>query len=503
MGQAGKARQSWQDYQRQWQEAFGLEPSPAMVALSAELDAAGDKAAQTPGVSVEAPGMTAPSPDSEPAALLDDHRQFARIATQLGLFHQGRFANAAALEYLTLALHSLDELPSTPEVQRQALALRFRCDELYDLLAKRDLQMENLTEAWKVADALGDAPTKAEVLARQIWLYRALGDLSSVSGHVQQAVALLPEIPSSQQALIHRLAGMVAEHAGDLLAAHRSYTQALTLDEADQNREAALADLINLMGVCTSMGYYARALTLSAQAEEILPICSNLHLETVLQGMQGRLWLQLGDFSTARQLTSQALRAARRAGYVQIELWLTWVRAALYQAQGNHQHALLIATHAYRRAQEMRLPRESVLLADLVADLHLSLEQPDLALAWVDGLAEQAAHSGYQAYMLRADWHRCRALLALGKIPEALTLACQLIETYQARAQPLEEAPSLFRTLSSCAHIAGDMIQAEWAEQQSQQALLGMAKDLPAAGLRDRFLQMWGNERRQVMPGSQ
>jgi len=76
------------------------------------------------------------------------------------------------------------------ESRQWELTLRLRGDRVYDLMACRSAQRENLCRALRIAQDLNDAATQSEVCARLCWVAQREGNLNEAVQWAQAALDL-------------------------------------------------------------------------------------------------------------------------------------------------------------------------------------------------------------------------------------------------------------------------------------------------------------------------
>ncbi|BCX02510.1 MAG: hypothetical protein KatS3mg053_0448 [Candidatus Roseilinea sp.] len=167
LGRPAEAKSYFERYCVVWRDELKLSPSSTMLELAARH------------------GLT-PLPTQE-LAQSSAYEAIVALETELDVFTSD-MANA---EYL-----------------RRELDIRRRCDELYDLMANRNKQAENLDRAEALANALADPAARADVMARRMWLATRQGEYKAAIEIARNALELYSDDVHVQRAVIRRLAGI-------------------------------------------------------------------------------------------------------------------------------------------------------------------------------------------------------------------------------------------------------------------------------------------------------
>lgn len=315
LNRPNEARAQYRCYEAIWRDELKAEPSDRMKILIHQID---PEVSSSTGLLAEEvltediqllKKLTAALQDSSTEGLERQRiwSQIANYGDRVGHALRTRYVNSDALRYLTLAAEALAYLPNTHEQALYELTIRRECDELCDLIADRKQQAENLARIEQLAMQLGDPSVQIETLARQAWL-------TARKGHYPQAIVLLQEMcklcrarsDREQEALAHRLLGIVYDEMGEFLAAIDHHAQALALDEAINAKASIYLDLNNLANVLTVTGDYSAALNNLQRAYTLLSSSATPLTKAIITGNVGNLWIKFGQLTTASNYLQEA-----------------------------------------------------------------------------------------------------------------------------------------------------------------------------------------------------
>jgi len=157
-GRWSEAKRCFHDYEKLWRDELKLTPSMRMQAVLAAYHLF-----HTPQVVA-----TLVVQLGDPVLELLANAQQARAKYDYDL----------ALNYLVKAGGMLEALPTSRLMPAHLNVLR-ECDEIYDLLAERRLQAENLDVLARLSDRFADSGAKYDYWSRRTWLYIASDDYSN------------------------------------------------------------------------------------------------------------------------------------------------------------------------------------------------------------------------------------------------------------------------------------------------------------------------------------
>lgn len=382
-------------------------------------------------------------------------------------------------------------LSDHPEYLRRQLAICFQNDDLYDLMADRPRQRENLWLAQTLAAKLQEPQPQIETLARRTWLATRQGDYAEALDLAQTGLALCAQTRhAAERAWLHRLLGVTNEEMGNFKAALHHYTKALQVDEAHNVTTFLAANLNNVAATQLTLAHYWAAIQALERAQSLLARQPAPRMEVMVVGNLGYAWLKVGQFAPADQSLQQALTLTHRLGDRSTEWWLGAVIARLYHLRGETTRAISFALHHYHAASSAGDAWVLTYLADTLALLYADSQAGAESLVWAQRMQEHATQKQQWRYQVRSLLRIAQAHHLLGRYADAFAAIEQAIEQYGAKKQTLEEEPALFATYALVAAAVGQRQLAAEATQHSQQALHAQLALIPDPRLRQSFLRV-------------
>jgi len=380
-------------------------------------------------------------------------------------------------------------LQEHPEYLRRQLEICYQNDELYDLMADRQRQGENLLVGQALADKLQAPTIQIEMLARRTWLTIHQGNYVQALDLAHSGLQLCEESKQAgQRAWLHRLIGVTSEEMGNFSAALHHYTKALQLDEAQQVGDFMPANLNNVAATQLTLGQYCLAIQLLERAQTLFAVNSASRIVAVVIGNLGYAWLKIGMLDRADRHLQQALTMTQRLGNRNTEWWLAAVIARMYHLRGETTRAITFALHHYNAARPTGDAWVLTYLADTLALLYADQQDGEASLQWAQWMQAHAVQKEQRRYQVRSLLRLAQANLLLGQTTHAFDLMGQAIEHYVAQHQPVDEEPELFATYAHCAASMGDPLLAAEAQQKAQQALHTQLAAIADPALRQHFL---------------
>jgi DNA-binding SARP family transcriptional activator len=397
LGRPAEAKTHFASYCAIWRDELNLAPSPSMLELAARHDLA-------------------------PALVPSLPRSSAHETT-------------TALEAM---LDAFVTSPANTEYLRRELDIRRRCDELYDLMANRKKQAENLEQAEALAIALADPAARADVLARRIWLATRQGEYEAAIEMAKQALDWCSDDPV-QRAMIHRLAGIANQEQGDFEAALGHYSEALALDERHGQATMIPTDLNNVASVQLARGDYAGALinlerALGPGSEMLVP-----PVRVKLLGNAGIAWMKLGNLDKAASYLKTAMALAQSIGARGAEWWLGARLALLHHLNGDTERALLLAHHHHRAAQPVGDAWVVADLLDALSKIYCDAGDGERALSWASELCRYVEGKRLWRFQLRGLMRLAASHDRLGQTEAARAAIRRALDLRGSRSQPLDE----------------------------------------------------------------
>lgn len=373
-------------------------------------------------------------------------------------------------------------------LQRQ-LEILIKNDELYDLMADRPRQHDNLLLAQGLADQLGDPAVQLDLLARRAWVATHQGDYAAACTFAQEGLRLAAQADlPAQRAPFHRQLGIASEELGDFRAALHHYTKALTLDEAQQQQVYLPADLNNVAAVQLTFGYYWQGLQSLTRAQALLAATPQPTLLIKVLGNLGYGWLKLGDLAQAQTFLTQANTLAYQIGEHSAAWWLATVQAKLYHLAGQEEMAASLAHQTYAAVNQHHNIGLLSYLADTLAWLYQNWGDGVQALTWAQQASGHAAQHGHWRYRVRGQMRLAQAYLVDGQAPLARAALTEAVKLYETKGQHLEEEAELYFTAGACAQALAQKKRTVQAQQQAETALARQVAAIPGPALQQRFL---------------
>jgi len=378
-----------------------------------------------------------------------------------------------------------------PAYLRLQLEICYKNDDLYDLMAARQQQIENLSSAQALVDALNDPVAQIIVLGRRAWLATRQGDYTEALQLAQAGLACCDKSRAElQRAWLHRLIGVASEEMGNFSAALHHYTKALHLDEAYQDLAWLPADLNNVAAAHLALANYVFAIQHLERAHCLLIANPVPRVQGMVLGNLGYAWLKLGQIEKADCYLQQALTLVQRIGDRGTEWWLAALVARLYHLRGETDRALTFALHYYHVAEPTGDSWVLTYLADTLAKLYADEGDGRQSLQWAQCADQHARQKQQWRYQVRGQLRLAQAQSLLHQHATAFCTIAQAVAQYSAQKQTLEEEPELFTTYARCAVSMGKTQRALQAEQTAQAALQHQCAAIPDLALQVSFLRV-------------
>ena len=372
---------------------------------------------------------------------------------------------------------------------RRQLEILIKSDELYDLMADRQRQHDNLLLAQAVADQLGDPAVQLDILARRAWVATHQGDYGAACTFAQEGLQLAAHADLSiHRASFHRQLGIASEELGDFRAALHHYTKALTLDEAQKQQAYLPADLNNVAAVQLTSGYYWQGLQPLTRAQALLATAPQPTLLIKVLGNLGYGWLKLGDLGQAQTFLTQADMLAHQVGDHSAAWWLAIVQAKLHHLAGQDEAAASLAHQTYTAVNQHHHVGLLSYLADTLAWLYTNWGDGAQALTWAQQAYAHAAQHGHWRYRVRGRMRLAQAYLLGGEAPSARAALTEAVTLYETKGQHLEEEAELYFTAGACAQALTQKKRTLRAQQQAAAALARQLAAIPEPAQQQRFL---------------
>ncbi len=235
-----------------------------------------------------------------------------QLASRFGF----RTGPAAAIHrVMALGTTQPTSLQAHPEYLRRQLEICCKNDELYDLMADRQSQGENLLVAQALVDQLNAPTAQIDILARRAWLATRQGAYTESLALAQIGLQLCDTTKeNASRAWLHRLLGIATEEMGNFKASLHHYTKALAFDEAHHVAAFMPANLNNVAAAQLTLAHYCPAIQSLERAHALLVANAIPRVEVMVLGNWGYGWLKLGQLEQAGDYLPRALTLAQRIG---------------------------------------------------------------------------------------------------------------------------------------------------------------------------------------------
>ena len=481
-------------YAQLWRDELGLSPSAGMQRLLHTAEqAAGNQAAPEAAARALAqlwqmmaqPDLPDPVGAAARQAIDQLQQTVANEATRLGDAAEAEYAWEAAQQAYQAALTALETLPANNGRYRRQYKLRLRCDSLYDRLAQRREQAENLARALNLARELADTAAQSEVRARQCWTAMEQCRPAQAIAFAEKALRLAGQNqPLQAQAL--RLLGSSHELAGHYQKAVTYHQQALALDAGAPALERL--DQINLASVYTYLGEDWPALQNVQAALERMPERPPSLVRAIALGNLANIERELGLYGQASGRLQTAQQIAGALGDRGVMTWLAARAAVLYRQTGNWARAETWAAQAWRSSQEIHHPRFAIEAALELAHLHDGSNNSGAARAWLEQARELIGESGLTRYQAAAAILAALFHLEDGRVVEAAATAGDALAAVEATGEH-RYLPLVHALLGVIAQRQADEETARRQFALAWQALNQRARAIPDPATQTAFLQ--------------
>lgn len=458
-----------------------------------------------------------------------------RRYTQLAGEHAAaQYENEEAAAYFSRAL----ALTSTSDwAARYALLLQR--ESVYNLLGQRPAQAQDLTELHMLAEAQQDERALQEILLRQAYYLRVIGDYEAALEVIQEILTWTAQHHDQAiEAQAYHAWGRILSQQGDSQAALAPLQHALLLAQTTVNRRQEAESLYDIGLIYSTTGQYTLAATHYSAASTLYQSLGEQRGEINCLLMFGVINNEQGDYSSAHQAYRQAIARCRAIGWRHAEAYSLTNLGNNYFDFGNYDAAFTCHQNALEICREIGdYEGEAVSLDTLgliwqnLGDAGLARTHFEQALTMQREIGDRhgegftLTHLGYtlyevgdlsaatalfqQAYELRTALHEeshaldslaglARSALAQGDLPTALERVEQCLTWLQTQGVDGIEFPILvylicYQTLSavsptSTTFLAGTVLE------QGYSLLQERATKIQDSTLRSQFLEnVWFN----------
>ncbi len=323
-----------------------------------------------------------------------------------------RSANREAVAYLEQALAAIEHLPTSPEVQKQAVDLRF--DLRTALLPLGEIQrgLTFLQEAESIAAESDDQPRLGQIAVRMTGQLYLLGDHARALVYGRQALTITQGLADfSLGVSTHAYLGQVYQARGEYheaVAAFRKNVESLAGDRRFERfglpQPPSIHSRICLVGALAELGQFAEGITRGEEAIDIARTVDQPLSLTVAYSGLGQLYVRMGELDRATPILEQALELSR--GW-NIPLWFPRIASALgvgYALAGRGGEAIQLLGQAVEQGERMGLVAGHALVLTWLAEAYASNGDDATALGHAERAYEIACRydeRGHQAWALR------------------------------------------------------------------------------------------------------
>ncbi|MFN8441370.1 MAG: BTAD domain-containing putative transcriptional regulator [Caldilineaceae bacterium] len=427
--------------------------------------------------------------------------EYERACKEMSLTHSVQLLDFAKQQGLRLSksrrrqaelLTSSLAQSSNPEYIRRELEIRRKNDELFDLMADRQMQDENLLYMQALADKLHDPVAQIDLLARRAWLATRKGDYVTAIALAQEALRIADQAKENRQrSLLHRLLGVASEESGDFKSARHHYVRAMVLDDKLVDSLAAAINLNNVAAVTNVTGNFCEAITLLQKAETLLNGVPIATVQAKIAGNQALSWMKLGQYQQAARYLQKAQTYARNSGERDAEWWIVLCLIQLYACQNQVGEALKFAHQQYDTLQVIGDSWTLTAFASELASLYIRKHNGEEGGRWAQQALNHSQQQHQWIYQFRSHIHLAEAALLLQQNNEAFSFASFAVKLFEQKKQTLADAPLLYDVYAQCAHAIHNTVTEDYAIQQYQKAVQEQIDLIPSSTLRDSFKNLW------------
>ncbi|HEU4322856.1 MAG TPA: AAA family ATPase, partial [Roseiflexaceae bacterium] len=426
------------------------------------------------------------------SANLPKRREYLRRAGQAAA---QKFANDAALSYLTRALALVP-----PDEQQERFDLLLACEQVYDVLAKREEQAATLAELLLLAEALGDDQRRLQAMLRRVIFVFASANHQGVIEAVQAAIQLaesLGDASSMALALVYWAAALSDLGSFDEARTHLLKALELTRGAGDRTNEALTAYMMGMLDQIE--GSYAAAQEWFMQAVELYRTAGDRREEANRLRFHAHMLFARGAIDAACEEARQSEALYHSLGDPEGKGWaaaslalFTCMRGALGEAvEALERGAALVLTGGQRRSVAY-VQNVSGIIYDQIGAYAQARAAHEQALELVVAFRSLWGELGYRSNLAMVAHHQgdhigalahCQRAVQLGqqygiryRLPEALLAqghAHAALGDWPAAASAYQAAVELHQTLDQqhliCEPRAG-LVRAVLAQGQPEAA---------------------------------
>src|SRR6266478_3846415 len=311
-----------------------------------------------------------------------------------------RSAHRTAVRYFEQALKALQHLPEIPETIGQGIDLRFDLRASLSPLGDFGRMLDYMTEAERLAEALGDRRRLGLVASFLANLFTVMLDLERAVEYGERAVAIASELhDTTVMTLANNFLGMGRYSMGEFPAAIELARRNVALLQGDLARER--------FGMPLLPAVYSRTVLAWSLAE-------------------------LGSFPEGTEAGREAIRIAETVDHPYTLVFACLGLGTVHLRRGDFKEAIVHLERAVRTCRTGDVPGIFALVASPLASAYCLAGRPDAALDLLKEAIEQAIAIGDPfGHWLRAAG-RAEAYLLVGRAGDALPLAQRGVEVSKA-----------------------------------------------------------------------
>jgi LuxR family maltose regulon positive regulatory protein len=223
-----------------------------------------------------------------------------------------------------------------------------------------------------------------ELAAARVYLAQALGDVPGTLEHAKRALEVIPEADHAARATGTALLALALWGRGDLEAAHRTFSDALSVMRVAGHELDAIRGIFVLGDIRVAQGRlreaastYESGLRVASEAAHAAAAeTDELHL-----GLS-ELHREWNDLASATRHLEAIARSAERTAHKGNKLRWDAAMARVCEAQGELDRALDLLSEAEKHERRDPLPRLRPIPA-LEARIHVAQGRVDVAMGWV------------------------------------------------------------------------------------------------------------------------
>lgn len=281
-----------------------------------------------------------------------------------------------------------------------------------------------MEEARQIVEREGIADLGSMVFNHLGRICAPVGKVREAVDHYRMAVKCAQEVGHSLVVPINLVCeGDMLWELGELMEAHRLQTEAMRLAEEIGDRNAELAGLSLRGRTCRTLGWYDEAIEHFTAGQELCRELNEPTLHGTILNQLASTYRDMGDYPAAVRTAAEGLAIGIKLGTLNGQSSSHHVLGSTYRLQGRHSEALAelqLALSFALKAANKRTRGEALVS---LAELHIDLEQPELAIEFATQARDLSRTSGHRLIEAESLRVLAEAFLAQRRPVEAAAFA--------------------------------------------------------------------------------